>query len=74
MMGERLWNKLDSLQTEIKNLKTNMISTTIFTTDTQDTSFLNLLPISSIQKLNDCENMLNNDNTSIKDKLVCSYC
>jgi len=35
--------------------------------------FLNLLPISSIQKLNDCEDMLNNDNTSIKDKLVCSY-
>ncbi|VVC37576.1 Domain of unknown function DUF4806 [Cinara cedri] len=66
IIRDQLWNKLDSLQKEITNLKSNA---TIFTTqDPMDKLFLHLLPISSVEKLNHCENMLKD--TAIKDKLI----
>lgn len=49
MMGDRIWNKLNSLEIEIKNLKSlTPISYSTFSTDNNDDQeFMKNLPISS---------------------------
>jgi len=72
MMGDRLWNKLNNLETEIKNLKSlaTFQSAAIFSNDSnEDQEFMKQFPISSEQTLEFCENILKTDER-VKDKLV----
>jgi len=72
MMGDRLWNKLNNLETEIKNLKSlaKFQSAAIFSNDSnEDQEFMKQFPISSEQTLEFCENILKTDE-KVKDKLV----
>lgn len=72
MMGDRLWNKLNNLETEIRNLKSlaTFQSAAIFSNDSnEDQEFMKQFPISSEQTLKFCENILKTDER-VKDKLV----
>lgn len=72
MMGDRLWNKLNNLETEIKNLKSlaTFQSAAIFSNDSnEDQEFMKQFPISSEQTLEFCENILKTDER-VKEKLV----
>lgn len=71
MMGDRIWNKLNSLEIEIKNLKSlTPISYSTFSTDNNDDQeFMKNLPISSEEILEYWENILKTDKC-IKGKLV----
>jgi hypothetical protein len=74
MMGDRLWNKLNNLQMEIKKLKSlaTFQSAAIFSNDSNEyQEFMKQCPISSEQTLEFCENILKTDER-VKDKLV--YC
>jgi len=72
MMGDRLWNKLNNLETEIKNLKSlaTFQSAAIFSNDSnEDHEVMKQFPISSEQTLEFCENILKTDER-VKEKLV----
>lgn len=72
-MGDRLWNKLHNLETEIKNFKSQTILSASFSVDNnEDNEFMGLFPISSIETFNNCEYILNTDNR-IEEKLVVFY-
>lgn len=59
LMGDRLWNKLHNLETEIKNFKSQTILSASFSVDNnEDNEFMGLFPISSIEILNNCEYIL----------------
>lgn len=60
MMGDRLRNKLNNLNTEIKNLKSlATFQSAIFSNDNnEDQEFMKQFPIFSQQTLEFCENIL----------------
>jgi hypothetical protein len=69
MMDDRLWNKLNNLEMEIKNLKSlaTFQSAAIFSNDSnEDQEFMIQFPISSEQTLEFYENILKT-NERVKD-------
>lgn len=59
MMGNRVWNKLNQLEIEINNLKSLTIPSATFSTNSvEDQEFMKQFPISNIENIDYCENII----------------
>lgn len=71
-MNERLWNKMNSLESEFANIKHQIVPELLFSNDSKDNAFLELLPFSTVESILACEKLLQSDD-SVKEKFVCLY-
>jgi hypothetical protein len=70
MMGEQLWNQMNSLRSKFANIKHQIVPGLKFSNDTKDTTFLDQFPFSTEESVLVCDKLLQGDD-NVNEQFVC---